>query len=319
MNRQLLAAVLVVTAIGLAFWTTMKGAPQKPATPEQAIGSLDDLDQTWRRLLDTSGFDPLPKPGPNDWLANHPEPGQTFDQFQSGGFNKPDAKRRVIYLQPIGDLSVGETGISMETLQEFTTAFFGLPVKVRPTMGTDVMSKLKSRRHPQSGGFQLLSTDILDLLEKHLPDDAYCMLGLTLLDLYPEDSWNFVFGQANLFERVGVFSFARYDPAFYTGERPEGYKKLIMRRALKVLSHETGHMFGLLHCIHFECGMNGSNHLAESDSRPIHLCPLCLRKLLSATGQDPVKRYQQLSELYEKAGMSEEAEWVKKRLKHISR
>jgi archaemetzincin len=31
-------------------------------------------------------------------------------------------------------------------------------------------------------------------------------------DLYPEPSWNFVFGQASLNERVGVYSFARYGP-----------------------------------------------------------------------------------------------------------
>jgi archaemetzincin len=33
-------------------------------------------------------------------------------------------------------------------------------------------------------------------------------------DLYPDPAWNFVFGQASLRERVEVFSFARYDPAF---------------------------------------------------------------------------------------------------------
>ena len=36
-----------------------------------------------------------------------------------------------------------------------------------------------------------------------------------MIDLYPNESWNFVFGQANPGAGVGVFSFARYDPLFY--------------------------------------------------------------------------------------------------------
>jgi archaemetzincin len=58
-----------------------------------------------------------------------------------------------------------------------------------------------------------------------------------------------------------------------------------------VLEHETGHMVGLAHCIYFNCLMNGSNHLAESDRRPLHLCPVCLRKLQWSIGFDVVARY----------------------------
>jgi len=96
-----------------------------------------------------------------------------------------------------------------------------------------------------------------------------------MTDLYPEPSWNFVFGQASLRERVGVYSFARYDSAFYGEARDRDYETLLLRRSCKVLAHETGHMFGLAHCIYFNCLMNGSNHLAESDRRPLHLCPVC--------------------------------------------
>lgn len=50
-------------------------------------------------------------------------------------------------------------------------------------------------------------------------------------------------------------------------------------RFLQVMTHEVCHMFGLKHCIWMQCLMNGSNHLEESDRRPPHLCPVCLRKL----------------------------------------
>jgi hypothetical protein len=44
-------------------------------------------------------------------------------------------------------------------------------------------------------------------------------------------------------------------------------------------------MFGIEHCVWFRCLLNGSNHFAESDARPSHLCPVDLRKLqLSPAG-----------------------------------
>ena len=136
-------------------------------------------------------------------------------------------------------------------------------------------------------------------------------------DLYPEPSWNFVFGMASLRERVGVFSFARYDPAFYGRQAGAAAAATMLRRSCKVLAHETGHMFGLRHCIHFQCGMNGSNHLAESDSRPIHLCPICLRKLQHAVGFDHVARYRALEAFYQRVGLKPEAAWVRRRLAFI--
>jgi len=76
-------------------------------------------------------------------------------------------------------------------------------------------------------------------------------------------------------------------------------------------------MFFLRHCICFSCTMNGSSHLAESDSRPMHLCPVCLRKPHSSTGFDVAKRYESLHDFYKEAGVEEEAGWVAGRLKAI--
>jgi archaemetzincin len=137
-------------------------------------------------------------------------------------------------------------------------------------------------------------------------------------DLYPEPSWNFVFGQASLRERVGVFSFARYDPGFYREERRKNYSETLLRRSCKVLAHETAHMFSLAHCIFFRCVLNGSNHLQESDSRPLSLCPVCLRKLQFSIGFDVVARYRQLLDFYRKVAFEPEAQWVATRLRRIA-
>ena len=103
-------------------------------------------------------------------------------------------------------------------------------------------------------------------------------------DLHAGDDWNCVFGQATLRECVGVDNFARYDPGFYGEARGDDAQTLILRRNCKVLAHETGHMFGMVHCIYFRCLMNGASHLGEDDATPLHLCPVCLRKLHHAVG-----------------------------------
>jgi archaemetzincin len=109
----------------------------------------------------------------------------------------------------------------------------------------------------------------------------------------------------------------RADPLFWNEETGEGTKTLVLQRAAKVLTHETGHMFGFAHCTHFECNMNGSNNLPEPDGAPMHLCPVCLRKLHHGLGFDPGARYQRLSEFYLAHELKEEARWLENRLNAI--
>jgi len=91
----------------------------------------------------------------------------------------------------------------------------------------------------------------------------------------------------------------------------------MLRRSCKVLAHELSHMFGIKHCIYFRCLMNGSNHLAESDARPLHLCPVDLRKLRHSIGFDVVERYRRLRDFCQAAGFTDEADWLTKRLEWI--
>lgn len=282
----------------------------------EAVGPTGSLPVPLQRALDPGDdFEPVPVPGPGDWLAVHEEEGQTFKEFRKLPRNIPTGKRKVLYLQPLGELT-GELWPATKILEEFAEAFFGLEVKVLEAraLGKDEFS-------PRVNGFtgrrQICAADVLKSLKKSLPDDAFCLLAITLEDLYPDPSWNFVFGAASLRGRTGVYSFARYDPAFHGAKREKGAGKLILRRSLKVLAHETGHMFGIHHCIHYLCLMNGSNHLEEADSAPLFLCPVCLRKLHDSVRFDVVRRYRKLQALYAKTGLEDEARWVERRLKHI--
>jgi len=280
-----------------------------------AIGDTHALPPALRCAVNPAVFEALPAPGPNDWLANHPERGQTFDDFVSSHPNRPTPQQHTIYLQPLGTfdvepalsrlssrLRVGST--SVETLKEFTEAFFMMPVVVRPPLDL-ATAKITTRTNPYTRQRQLLTTDILSYLKRQLPADAYCMLGITMIDLYPDPAWNFVFGQAALRDRVGVYSFARYGG--------------VARRSCKVVAHETSHMFGIEHCIYFRCVLNGSNHLAESDARPMHLCPVDLRKLQWSVGFDVIERYRRLRAVCERAGFADEARWCQREIERCGK
>ncbi|CDW80405.1 phosphomevalonate kinase [Stylonychia lemnae] len=96
-----------------------------------------------------------------------------------------------------------------------------------------------------------------------VPKDGYCMISMTMQDIYPRETSNFVFGYASLSNRTGVFSFKRYDPE-YQGLQDPNREITLLRNACGVMVHETAHMFGLKHCIYYNCTMNGSNSYEES-------------------------------------------------------
>jgi archaemetzincin len=90
------------------------------------------------------------------------------------------------------------------------------------------------------------------------------------------------------------------------------------KRCCRVIAHEIGHMAGIGHCIYFRCLMNGSSSLAESDRRPLHLCPIDLRKLQWLVGFDFEERYSQLQKFWRTAGDKLEADWMASRLQASS-
>ncbi len=310
---------IVISAAGLvAVCSGMGFEPPGPKQRLEAIGPTNGLPEVLRRALTPDdSFQPIPVPGPNDWLAAHAEPGQTYQQFQRSHPNRPDSQRRIIYLQALGAFPEQQSP-PLEKLREYAAAFFQMEVKALPPVSVNA-GTFTSRTNSTTIRRQILTEDVLHWLKGKLPTDGFCLLAITMEDLYPEPSWNFVFGQASLTERVGVYSFARYDPAFYGQARGKDYQELLLLRSMKVLTHETGHAFGLAHCVYFQCVMNGSNHLQESDSRPLHLCPVCLRKLQFSVGFDVVKRYQNLAGFDEQAGFKAEAGWLKGRLEKLSR
>ncbi len=179
-----------------------------------------------------------------------------------------------------------------------------------------------------------------------IPDDAFCVLGVTLEDLYVGDDDNFTAGLASIANRVGVFSFCSYvNPPREVDETSEDedceppakrVKKAklpfrtistvpddllpthLLFHASKTAVHEIAHLFGLGHCVLRHCLMNGSGHMKEDMSIPHHACPVCLAKLLvvirKVTGiaVDVTEWYKGMGQFYAKTkGFESEALWVR--------
>jgi archaemetzincin len=131
-------------------------------------------------------------------------------------------------------------------------------VKVHRTVKLEDVPARAKRKHPVLGMEQMKTTYVLDeLLKPDRPKDALAYIAFTSSDLYPQDDWNYVFGQASLRDRTGVWSLYRNgDPA----ESDKAFL-LCLRRTLSTASHETGHILTIQHCIANECNMNGANNL----------------------------------------------------------
>lgn len=270
----------------------------------EAIGDTRYLPAAERKVFAESDlFEGKQPPDPSDWLANHREPGQTFNQFLQTRRNLFQAPRDTLYVQPIGDFSPQASEVLHQVI-EYAEVFFDAPVELLEPVDSSAMG-VTTRKRSNPKRTQLLTSDILKWLTGDLPPDAYARIAVTMSDLYPDPDWNFVFGQASLRERVGVYSFHRYGEP----ETPQ-----FLRRCLRVFSHETGHMFAFYHCVHYECLMNGSNHLNESDQAPLFLCPVCLRKLHTANPFDVRKRYERMGHFFGRNGLEKEARWVDRRL-----
>lgn len=303
--RNITLIVFVFCGLVVFFWHHLRGEP----------GFSDDLLRDIRRAM--SRIKPLhakqEKPQPGEWLAEHKEDGQTFTQYSKSRPITLTPRRKKLYVQPIGTFSKKEKGL-VEISSDFLAIYFNCEVKILQPIGVDKIPDKAKRTHPRWGDKQILSTYVLDeLLAPNLPRDAFAMIAFTSSDLWPGKNWNFVFGQAALRNRVGVWSFYRHGNV----DGSENEFKLCLKRTLKVATHETGHMFSINHCIHYRCNMQGSNSLPESDRQPIYLCPECHAKAMLATGFDPKARYQRLIQFCDKHDLNEEKNFYEKSLRRF--
>lgn len=243
------------------------------------------------------GFALQDPPKPGEWLHQYPEAEQSVEAYRAGRPNRRTSERFYFYLQPLGD-AAEKHPVLLERTRAYAEAFFGLPARQLPALPLPEETYVPQRR-------QYNSTRLIERLAERAPADALIFAGFTSEDLF-SPGLNYVFGEGSLSARTGVYSLHRYgtpDPA------------LFLRRVLKLVSHEAGHILSIHHCVRWRCVMQGANSLAEHDAHPAHLCPDDLRKLAWATGAEPRERYRKLFDFYQAAGLEPEAAWTRERLR----
>src|SRR5262249_28416647 len=192
---------------------------------------------------------PLEQPQPGDWLAEHRERGQTFRQYLAADPVRRGRDQSTVYLCLLGNFSMQQRDM-LERTREYLGLFFDVPVVVRRHLALGNIPAQAKRTHPDWGDDQVLSTYVLrEVLEPNRPDDPLAYLALTASDLWPGKGWNFVFGQANLRRRVGVWSLYR------NGDPDEGEAAfwLCLRRTVMAATHATGPVLTLKHCVPVAC------------------------------------------------------------------
>lgn len=295
-------AVLVAVVIGVVRASRHRpGTPPPPVDPVTVPGAAP-LHGVALRLRPLHR--PMDPPEPGDWLLEHRETGQSFAQYLAESPVTARGERRVLYVQPLGDFTPTQRRL-VEATAAYLGHHYGVPVRTLPDVPLDAVPARARRIDGFTGQPQLLTTWILDeVLPPRLPADGLAVLALSATDLWPGRGWNFVFGQASLSERVGVWSLARNGDPDAGGS---GYREALLR-TLKTAVHETGHMLSIRHCTAFECGMCGSNSRPESDRRPLAFCPECEAKVWWATGADPVARFEALAAWCRAQGLAPEAD-----------
>ena len=256
-------------------------------------------------------YKPIPAPDTNDWLMNHKEYGQTFNEYKRFGFHeikalkkrgiKEPIRKDVIYIAPLFykiNPSFDENFIT--SIIVFCQSYFH-DMKFR-LLRLEINNKGIEYRKYEDGTYQLNACTLIEKLYKKMPEDAYCLIGITDVDLYndvrvikprewiyypPPYKNDFCYELNSYKYWVSLCSIARFDPMFTRTSQPSSENEkasnffMLLKRSIKMVVKNISHMFGLKNCIFFSCIMNGFGSMKEFDLRPIEVCPCCLRKIFT--------------------------------------
>ena len=153
-------------------------------------------------------------------------------------------------------------------ISEDVTFAFHHPVRVR-----ECNRDLSEFYSP--GRRQYDANKILQLVSEISPPGAIKTFGLLQVDLFIP-ILTYIFGQAILNGGTGIGSIYRLRNELY------GLKQntiLQFNRLRKVVIHELGHTFGLIHCYHDTCVMRSSTYVEDIDQKEIHFCRSCREEL----------------------------------------
>ena len=116
---------------------------------------------------------------------------------------------------------------------------------------------------------------ILEYLHENHLNERFRIIGLFRVDLYIP-ILTYIFGQAYFKGRAGVASIYRLRNEQYGMPKDDD---LLLQRFIKVIIHELGHTFGLVHCHNPGCVMRTSTYVEDIDQKSTYLCNHCKPQL----------------------------------------
>jgi archaemetzincin len=128
-------------------------------------------------------------------------------------------------------------------------------------------------RHQYDGNELLKEIDTL------YPSEFVKKVGLFRVDLFIP-ILTYIFGQATFKGSTGIASIYRLRNEQYGMKKDEA---LLLDRFSKVVIHELGHTFGLIHCLIPTCVMRSSTYVEDIDQKSQHLCGQCRDKIFQAS------------------------------------
>ena len=161
----------------------------------------------------------------------------------------------------------------MNWISEDISQLFHYPVQAKES-STDLSPFYSPGRR------QYDANKILQLVSGMSAPSAAKSLGLLKVDLFIP-IFTYIFGQASLKGNAGIVSLYRLRNELY------GLKQnyiLQIERLRKVVIHELGHTFGLIHCFNPECVMRSSTYVEDLDQKGIHFCSSCDAELDKSRG-----------------------------------
>ena len=152
----------------------------------------------------------------------------------------------------------------LEKTAEAVIEEFHIPVILREGH-LDVSEFYDSARRQYNGNNLLKRIDLLKA------KDSLKSIGIFSVDLFIP-ILTFIFGQAFLGGQSGIVSVYRLN-----NERYGMYsdQSLLLSRLKKVVIHELGHSFGLIHCLNSKCVMRSTTYVEDIDQKEQHLCSAC--------------------------------------------
>ena len=158
--------------------------------------------------------------------------------------------------------------VFLGTIAEAIRKEYKCPVSVRESH-MDLSEFFDPMRRQYNGNKMMKELDTWSPLE-HVKNMA-----LFRVDLF-NPILTYIFGQASLNGNIGVASLYRLRNEQYGMKKDDA---LLLERFTKVIIHELGHMFGLVHCHVPPCVMRSSTYVEDIDQKDLHLCTSCRQQL----------------------------------------